>query len=89
MKVYVARLHMLDEKKSADYREEHLSYLEALNQAGQIVGYGRFVDGTGGMIIYRGETEEEVKRYALEDPYIVKGARTLELKEWAMVQGKG
>ncbi|SDX55930.1 hypothetical protein SAMN05444487_1256 [Marininema mesophilum] len=87
MKTYVAFLSMLDEEKSAQFRGEHLAYLEQMNKDGHIFAYGRFQDGSGGMVIYQAETLDEAKGYATADPFIKKGARKLDIKEWAMTPG--
>ncbi|MFC4075276.1 YciI family protein [Salinithrix halophila] len=85
MKAFVAFLNRLDEEKSARFREEHLNYLRESKEKGNIWAYGRFEDGSGGMVIYRAKTAEEAESLAKSDPYIKKGARRLEIREWAMV----
>jgi len=86
MKHYVVFLPMKDEEKSRVYRPEHLAYLEAQRAKGRIFANGKFVDGWGGMVIYRAESMEEAQQWAEEDPFVVQGARSFEIHEWDMVQ---
>lgn len=46
---------------------------------------GRFTDGAGGLVIYKGQDGEEVEKLVKQDPYIINGARDYELHEWEMV----
>ncbi|TLS54226.1 hypothetical protein FE782_02450 [Paenibacillus antri] len=85
-KLYVVFLPMLDAEKSAEHRQAHLDYLERKYNEGVLTAYGRFVDGWGGMLVYEAESEEEVKAWAVNDPYIVHNARTYEIHEWAVAK---
>jgi len=79
-------LPMLDVQKSTDYRQAHLDYLDTLWQAGVLSAFGRFVDGSGGMLIFTADDESQVKEWVLADPYIVHRARTYEIREWALAK---
>lgn len=85
MKYFAVFLPMLDEQKSKDYREEHLSFLEHLRDKDTIIMNGRFTDGSGRLVIYKGGDQEEVKELVKQDPYIINGARYYEMHEWEMV----
>jgi uncharacterized protein YciI len=85
-KQYVVMLPMLDMQKSADFRQAHLDYLETLWQKGVLAAFGRFVDGSGGMLIFTADDELQVKEWVLADPYIVHQARTYEIREWALAK---
>lgn len=85
MKIFACFLPMLDQEKSAQYRQEHLDYLEIQRSAGQIIANGRFVDGWGGLVIYKAETIEDAIKYAENDPFVIEKARTYEIHEWDMV----
>ncbi len=85
MKHFVVFLPMLDEEKSQTYRAQHLDYLADMRNQGHIFANGRFVDGAGGMVIYRAESFEAVEAFALKDPYVVNKARGYEIHEWDMV----
>lgn len=84
MKTYVVFLPMLDAEKSKLYREEHLAYLGEHAAQGHIFARGPFVDGWGGMVIYKADSMEQVQTWVKNDPYILTGARSYEVHEWAM-----
>lgn len=85
MKYFAVFLPMLDEQKSKDYRDEHLKFLEDLREKDIIIMNGRFTDGAGGLVIYKGTDEDEIESRVKQDPYIVNGARYYEMHEWEMV----
>lgn len=85
MKYFAVFLPMLDEQKSKDYREEHLKFLEDLRNKETIIMNGKFTDGAGGLVIYKGNDQDEIKALVEQDPYIVNGARNYEMHEWEMV----
>lgn len=85
MKYYAVFLPMKDEEKSRKYRKEHLDFLSERRKAKDIFINGRFVDGTGGLVIYTGESLEEVEAMVKQDPYIIQGARDYSIHEWEMV----
>lgn len=85
MKYFAVFLPMKDEEKSKEFRTEHLEYLDEVEKKGNLFAKGRFVDGTGGLVIYKGESLEEVEALAKEDPYVVKGARDIEIREWDLI----
>lgn len=85
MKTFAVFLPMLDEEKSKQYRPEHLDYLSKMRDEGKILTYGRFVDGAGGLVIYKADSLETVQSYVNHDPYIIHKARTYEIHEWEMV----
>src|SRR5690625_4485021 len=84
MEIYAVFLKMRDKEKNQKYREEHLNFLKEKHSLDQVLMYGPYSDGTGGMIIYQGEDSEEVYKLAKQDPYVVKGAREMEIKKWDM-----
>ncbi|MCZ8522603.1 MULTISPECIES: YciI family protein [Paenibacillus] len=87
MGYYVVLLPMRDEEKSALYRPEHLAYLEEQRALGRIFANGRFTDGSGGMVIYKAESAGQAQDWAAQDPYVIHGARSAEVREWDMVPG--
>lgn len=87
--LFAALLTMRDEEKNAQYRPAHLDYLEMLRKQGHIFAYGRFVDGAGGLIIYRGTSFEEVEKMVQQDPYVLHGARDYSVHEWAALLADG
>lgn len=84
MKYFAVILPMKDADKSEKYRQDHLDFLEAQREAKRVFMYGRLVDGAGGLIIYQGNSLEDVEAFAKEDPYVRLGAREFRIHEWAM-----
>lgn len=84
MKYFAIFLPMLDQKKSQEYRPQHLEYLSKKTLDGKIFAKGRFTDGTGGLIIYKVDSIEEAEKLAKQDPYVIHGARGIEIHEWEM-----
>ncbi|GAB3063915.1 YciI family protein [Salinicoccus sesuvii] len=85
MKYFAAFLSMKDEEKSTQYRPDHLEFLENLRNEGTVLMNGKFSDGSGGLVIYKGDSFESVKDIVESDPYIKTGARSYTLREWEMV----
>jgi uncharacterized protein len=84
MKYFAALLPMRDLEKSQELRPGHIAFLDQMSQEGKIFARGRFVDGAGGLIVYKAESLEEARKFANSDPYVANGARSLELHEWDM-----
>jgi uncharacterized protein YciI len=84
MKYFAVISKMLDMEKNKLYREEHLDYLKVLGKKGKVFAKGRFSDASGGLVIYKGESLEEVKALVDNDPFILQGARSYEIYEWEM-----
>jgi uncharacterized protein YciI len=84
MKYFAALLPIRDLEKCQELRPAHVEFLEQKSQEGKIFARGRFSDGAGGLVIYMAETLEEAKKTAASDPYVMHGARSLELHEWDM-----
>lgn len=89
LKHFAVFLPMLDADKSAEFRPQHLQFLADRRQEGKLHANGRFVDGAGGLVIYRASSYEEVEGLVRQDPYIVHGARTYEIHEWEIVLADG
>ena len=81
MKYFAVFLSMKSEALSKQHRPEHLAFLEKQRNAGNILMNGRFTDGSGGLVIYRGEDESEIESLVNEDPYIKLGARKIRCKK--------
>ncbi|MBM7715264.1 YciI family protein [Siminovitchia sp. FSL H7-0308] len=82
MKYFAVFLPMKDEEKSRENRPAHLEFLARKREEKKAVMFGRFVDGTGGLVIYQGESLEQVESWVKEDPYVITGARHYEIHEW-------
>lgn len=85
MKYFAAFLTMKDEEKNKIHRPAHLEFLEEMRKQKKVLMNGRFLDGAGGLIIYVGDSLEQVEGWVQEDPYIALGARNYTLHEWEMV----
>lgn len=78
-------LPMRDEELSRIHRPEHLAYLEQMRRQGRIFVNGRFVDGAGGLVIYKAASLEEARAIVENDPYVRHRARDYEIHEWDLV----
>lgn len=85
MKYFAVLLTMKDEEKNKEHRPAHLAFLEEMRKEKKVLMNGRFLDGAGGLIIYVGESFEQVEKWVNEDPYVALGARNYSLHEWEMV----
>jgi uncharacterized protein YciI len=82
MKHFACLLTMKDEEKNVQYRPDHLAYLDDRRGEGKIFAFGRFVDGAGGLIIYKADSLEDAVALAENDPYVRLGARNYAIHEW-------
>ena len=62
----------------------HWAFLDEMRKLNRVLLFGRFSDGSGGLVIYEAETREEVEAWVKEDPYITLGARDYSIHEWDM-----
>jgi len=81
--LYVAWLSIIDPALNQQIRPAHLAYLNELYKKGQVVMAGPFPDGSGGLVIYRANSEDEARKLAEQDPVVAQKARTLTLKTWS------
>lgn len=79
---FAAILYMEKPELNQEYRPHHLEYLAGLEKQGKIFAKGPFGDGSGGMVIYLANSLKEAREMAEGDPYVAKGVRRLELREW-------
>jgi uncharacterized protein len=84
MAYYAAILHMEKPELNQEYRQAHLDYLAALVEQEKVHLKGPFLDGAGGMVVYKTDSLEEAQTLAQEDPYVKEGVRRLELHEWGI-----
>ncbi|WP_274655122.1 YciI family protein [Paenibacillus humicola] len=84
MKYFAVFLPIIDTEKSRIYRPQHLEFLENKRREGKIFANGRFTDGSGGLVIYKAESSDEVLELVRQDPYVAEGARGYEIHEWEM-----
>ena len=84
MKYFAAIQSIRDAEKIEANKQDHVDFLERMAAAGKIALRGRFIDGSGGLTIFRADSLEEARCMAEEDPYVRSGARSLTLHEWNM-----
>jgi hypothetical protein len=84
MKYFAAMLKMKDLEKNKQFHQEHVDFLTANEKAGKIFARGKFMGGEGGLVIYSADSREEAVKLAESDPYVLSGARSLEVYEWDM-----
>ncbi|MBH0162871.1 YciI family protein [Fictibacillus sp. 26RED30] len=84
MAYFAAILHMEKPELNQEFRQAHLDYLAELVTQDKVHLKGPFLDGAGGMVVYKAESLDEAKQLAEEDPYVKEGVRRLELHEWGI-----
>lgn len=62
-----------DPDKISRVRPLHRDYLQALKKNGHVVIAGPFLDDSGGLLVYEGETAEQVDTFIREDPFFKEG----------------
>jgi len=69
------------------YRDAHLERIRAERDAGRIMLAGALgAPPTGGAIVWRGVTPEDIERFTAEDPYVVNGLVTAQrVERWNLV----
>lgn len=85
LKHFAVFLPMKDAALSQQFRAQHLQFLDDRRSEGLLHANGRFVDGAGGLVIYRAQTFEEVEAWVKRDPFVAEGARGYEIHEWDIV----
>ncbi|MNI17527.1 molybdopterin biosynthesis protein MoeB [compost metagenome] len=84
MKYYAVLMLALNQELAPGYLQDHLAFLEQLRLEGKVSGNGRLVDGPGGLILFRGNSLEEVKELVEQDPLVILKLRRYEIYEWAV-----
>ena len=82
MPYYIAYLETLDKEKDSEILDEHKAYLQKYLEKGKIYAKGPFSDHSGGIIIYKTESEQEAYEIAMKDPVIREGSRRMSFKKW-------
>jgi uncharacterized protein YciI len=78
--------------KSADlapHLAEHLEFMIALEREGKVFASGPFDLGrsSDGMTVLRAASAEEAHEIAARDPFVVRGIRTYQVREWIVMEG--
>lgn len=66
----------------AAYSDAHRTYFATMLRNGKYLFGGRLQDGSGGMVITRSATEEEIKHWIWEDPYHQQRLATYKIVMW-------
>ncbi|WP_026672052.1 YciI family protein [Alkalihalobacterium bogoriense] len=85
MAYFAAILEMKQKELNDLYRPQHLEFLKQLEKEGKVYKKGPFLDGSGGLVIYIADNYDEAKLLAEQDPYIIYGVRSLDLRQWGIV----
>lgn len=74
--------------RRAPFRAEHLALARAAVERGEVVLGGAFVDGEGGMLLFKAESQGVVEEFAQRDPYVLNGVvLRWRVREWRTVVG--
>jgi uncharacterized protein len=73
--------------------EKHLQYMIALEKRGVVFASGPFTPGLGvsvgdGLTIFRATSIDEAKVFANGDPFVLNGARSYDVREWTVMEGR-
>ena len=61
----------------------HVAFLEVQRKAGRFIAWGRKVPRTGGIILARGESREEIERIMGDDPFVARKLAEVDVTEFA------
>lgn len=71
---------------------DHLEYMIGLEKQGVLFASGPLTAAPGkpvgdGLTVLRAESEDDARRIASADPFVVKKLRTFEVREWTVMEG--
>jgi uncharacterized protein YciI len=71
---------------------DHLEYMIGLEKQGVLFASGPLTAAPGkpagdGLTVLRAESEDDARRIAAVDPFVVKKIRTFEVREWTVMEG--
>lgn len=71
------------------YLADHLQYMVELEREGKLFASGPLGDPSkaDGMTIVRAADDEEARKIALKDPFVVHGIRTFKIMPWTVMEG--
>ncbi len=72
---------------------KHLQFMIGLEKRGALFASGPFAPGNGaqigdGLTILRAVSLDEAKVFANSDPFVLAGARTYDIREWTIMEGR-
>ena len=62
----------------------HVAHLKMLDESHQLELCGPFTDFDGGMVILKNVNRDEAKTIAENDPFVVSGVESYELRTWEL-----
>jgi uncharacterized protein YciI len=73
--------------------EKHLQYMIGMEKRGALFASGPFTPGNGasigdGLSVFRAVSLDEAKVFANSDPFVLAGARTYDIREWTVMEGR-
>ncbi len=73
--------------------EKHLQYMIGMEKRGALFASGPFTPGNGaqigdGMSVFRAVSLDEAKVFANSDPFVLAGARSYDIREWTVMEGR-
>jgi uncharacterized protein len=71
----------------------HLQFMIGLEKRGALFASGPFTPGDGaqigdGLTILRAVSLDEARVFANSDPFVIAGARTYDIREWTVMEGR-
>ena len=82
---YVIFLKLINGKElTKNVIRKHILYLKELDEKGQLVLAGPFLDYKGGMIIIKAKSFSEAEGIAKNDPFVKETFETFELRKWQL-----
>lgn len=81
MNKYLYVMLMSDKNKlTHEVIKRHVDHLKLLDENNKLYLCGPFIDYRGGMVIFKVDTKEEAIALAKQDPFILEGFKTFEIK---------
>jgi uncharacterized protein YciI len=76
-------------EKRAPYREEHLAYVNAAHDGGELIMAGPFAEPVeGAVLVFKGDGQFVAEEFARNDPYVLNGLITeWKVHPWNVVVG--
>ena len=67
----------------------HLEYMIGLEKAGKIFASGPldFGASSDGLTVFNVGSKEEARQLALQDPFVINGVRSFQIREWMIMEG--
>jgi uncharacterized protein YciI len=68
-------------------RDDHMRFLDELEQRGLVVSAGRQSPPIGGVVLLNVDTEDQAQALLADDPYVLRGLADYEAKGWTPTRG--